>query len=220
MYQMKTCEVCGKQWQPKTRYQVARNTTCSWACAMKRESERRKGRGRLPDPICQYCGKAFRPKSRIALSKAKHCSSRCAAQHRLEDPEYIARLRRMAPNGRAAWTAKSHMSYREKMSGAKNPAWKGGAMLKRTHGNYQGVMYVRCPMEYLPMARKDGYVMEHRLVMAQKIGRCLLREEVVHHIDHNPANNHPDNLQLFPNNRAHKLAEAAESRSGLMNQAR
>lgn len=98
------------------------------------------------------------------------------------------------------------------MSGAQNPAWKGGATYKRAHGNYRGVKYVRCPPEFLPMARGDGYVTEHRLVMAKSLGRCLSRTEVVHHRDHNPANNSQANLELFPSNRAHKLAEAAEGR--------
>jgi hypothetical protein len=40
-----------------------------------------------------------------------------------------------------------------------NPAWKGGVTYFKTHGNYIGVKYVRCPEEYLVMARKDGYVM-------------------------------------------------------------
>jgi hypothetical protein len=57
------------------------------------------------------------------------------------------------------------------------------------------------------MARGDGYVMEHRLVVARLAGRCLTRTEVVHHLDHNPLNNDPANLELWPDNRTHKLAE-------------
>lgn len=57
------------------------------------------------------------------------------------------------------------------------------------------------------MARKDGYVMEHRLLVAQAIGRPLLHREVVHHEDHNPQNNALTNLALFETNRAHKLYE-------------
>jgi hypothetical protein len=58
------------------------------------------------------------------------------------------------------------------------------------------------------MARKDGYVMEHRLVVARAMGRCLLRSEVVHHENHDPQDNRLENLALFASNRDHKLYEA------------
>jgi len=94
------------------------------------------------------------------------------------------------------------------MSGANNPAWKGGVTYFRKHGNYKPIKHVRCPPEYFPMARKDGYVMEHRLFVAQAMGRCLQRGEVVHHLNHDPQDNRLENLQLFSSNRAHKQYEA------------
>lgn len=62
------------------------------------------------------------------------------------------------------------------------------------------------------MARKDGYVMEHRLVVAKSLGRLLSRTEVVHHIDHNPSNNSLTNLKLFGSNAEHKSFEGMERR--------
>ena len=94
-----------------------------------------------------------------------------------------------------------------KMRGPNNPAWKGGITIFRKHGNYAGVRYVRCPELLASMARKDGYVMEHRLFVARAMGRPLLRSEVVHHKDHDPTNNALHNLELWPDNRSHKLAE-------------
>jgi hypothetical protein len=93
------------------------------------------------------------------------------------------------------------------MLGANNPAWKGGVTYFRKHGNYLSIKYVRCPPEFLAMARKDGYVMEHRLLVARAIGRLLLRRETVHHWDHDPENNRRSNLALFASNRDHKLFE-------------
>ena len=46
--------------------------------------------------------------------------------------------------------------------------------------------------------RVGGRVREtHRYVMEQKLGRKLLRTEIVHHIDGNKLNNNPDNLELM-----------------------
>ena len=57
------------------------------------------------------------------------------------------------------------------------------------------------------MARTDGYIMEHRLVMARRLRRCLLRSEVVNHINHDPRDNRPENLMLFASNSDHKRYE-------------
>src|SRR5579859_5582746 len=196
---VKACEVCGKQWQPMTRFQAARNKTCGPVCNAKRISQLKRARPRKPYRMatCSHCGKVFPLLDR--RTGAKYCSRSCRAK---------AHAHHLTPySGNMKGRKRSDPRY-----GPLNPAWKGGVTLKRTHGNYQGVRYVRCPAAYLPMARGDGYVMEHRLVMAQKVGRLLAREEVVHHIDHNPANNRPDNLELYPNNAAHKRAEGAASR--------
>ena len=148
--------------------------------------------------LCQYCQAVFLTSIR---SKGMYCSRECNGQVRGQD------WKAHAHKGRAAWTEKSKASYREKMSGERNPAWKGGVTYFKTHGNYKGVKYVRCPQDYISMARKDGYVMEHRLLVAQKIGRPLLRMEIVHHANHDPADNN-QRMVLFASNQDHKLYEA------------
>ena len=54
-----------------------------------------------------------------------------------------------------------------------------------------------------PNAPKSGWVMEHRLVMEEKLGRLLDRIEVVHHEDRNGLNNDPANLVLEASKGAH-----------------
>lgn len=44
---------------------------------------------------------------------------------------------------------------------------------------------------------KSETQLQHRLVMEEKIGRKLVGKENVHHLDHDRANNHPDNLELW-----------------------
>ena len=101
--------------------------------------------------------------------------------------------------------------------GSDNPAWKGGVTYFRKRGNYPPIRYVRSPEWAKPMARADGYIMEHRVVMAQRCGFLLLRSEVVHHLDHDPTRNAPSNLELWPSNGSHKAAEHGRLVSGAVN---
>ena len=140
---------------------------------------------RRPNVECVLCGTPmYRRPWTLAKGEGKYCSRACRNK---------------------AHPPKDHKP--PAMYGESNPAWKGGVTLRSRKGNYVQVKYVRAPDWATLMARKDGYVMEHRLIMAQMVGRTLLRQETVHHIDHNPLNNDPSNLELHPDNRTHKLWE-------------
>ena len=47
-------------------------------------------------------------------------------------------------------------------------------------------------------------VLEHRLVMSRILGRALTKNEIVHHIDFDRANNDPDNLDVLDDHSAHQ----------------
>lgn len=77
--------------------------------------------------------------------------------------------------------------------GEAHGSWKGGRVV--TSEGYIRVMVpssdpLRC------LADRQGYVLEHRLVMARHLGRPLLPSETVHHIDGDKTHNVPENLQL------------------------
>jgi hypothetical protein len=201
----KTCQVCLQPFPCDNPTRALRNTTCGKTCAKTAMAQAPRKHKALP--VCQWCGKTFKPKSRIAYSLAKTCGYKCRDALRVSRPGFREHMKEVGATGRAGWTEESRQSYLGKMTGAKNPAWKGGVTYMRKHGTYAPIKYVRCPPDFLPMARKDGYVMEHRLFVAQALGRCLLRTETVHHKNHDPQDNSLPNLELFANNQAHKLFE-------------
>jgi endogenous inhibitor of DNA gyrase (YacG/DUF329 family) len=150
-----------------------------------------------PETTCTVCGKRFHvPLSHRIRVKQPTCSKHCNG---------INRGKEWAKQGYKGAMARKKFT---RMFGPANPAWKGGVTYFRKHGNYKPIKYVRCPAEFKAMARKDGYVMEHRLIMAKATGRPLLRQEAVHHRNHDPQDNRLENLELFASNQAHKIAES------------
>lgn len=48
-----------------------------------------------------------------------------------------------------------------------------------------------------PNATKNGYVLMHRVIMENPLGRLLGKDEGVHHKGHNKFNNSVDNLEVM-----------------------
>jgi hypothetical protein len=76
----------------------------------------------------------------------------------------------------------------------KNNHWGGG--LTHFITGYTGVRVYPGDLFY-PMAGKAGYVLEHRLVMAKHLNRCLLPWEIVHHKNGARDDNRLENLRLI-----------------------
>lgn len=66
-----------------------------------------------------------------------------------------------------------------------------------------------------PKSTKEGYIMEHDLIMECYIGRWLKEKEVVHHINHKRDDNRIENLQLMTTSE-HARLHMLERKKGVM----
>jgi hypothetical protein len=82
-------------------------------------------------------------------------------------------------------------------NGANNPKWRGGRVLN------SGYVYIYKPEH--PYATNLGYVLEHRLVMENILGRYLMPEEVVNHENEITDDNTPSNLVLYSSCGKHSI---------------
>ena len=77
--------------------------------------------------------------------------------------------------------------------GRRNGTWKSGRI---TMNGYSYIKMAPGHPFYADMARWNGYVSEHRLMMAESLGRPISQEESVHHINGQKTDNRLENLQL------------------------
>lgn len=79
---------------------------------------------------------------------------------------------------------------RRSQAGPLNLQWKGGRTVHK-----RGYVMLHAP--HHPRARKGAYVFEHIIVMEERLGRYLLPNETVHHLNGVRDDNRPENLELW-----------------------
>jgi hypothetical protein len=95
--------------------------------------------------------------------------------------------------------------------------WKGGRTVN-TKGYVRVILRADDP--YYAMVDNDGYVFEHRLVVAKSLGRCLESWEIVHHkhtrfpigSKEDKGDNRIENLELIANQNTHHIITLLETK--------
>lgn len=97
----------------------------------------------------------------------------------------------LANKGNTYWLGKHHTEEtKQKLSRLKTKKGIGHKKL-RSDG------YVAIYFPDHPKSTKEGYIMEHDLIMECVIGRHLKEDEIVHHINHIRNDNRIENLKLM-----------------------
>jgi hypothetical protein len=160
-----------------------------------------KSEGKL-HPDCKACKKAAREELRQRqlidcptddmvtcalcglVCKNQISASHIQEKHNMTTVEYKALgYDTLSPNRRNKVAQHFKIAEIKRNYGADHHNFKGG------HINSSG---------YRVISRLGKHnLLEHRVIAEQKIGRPLQKGEVVHHVDGNRLNNHPDNLQVM-----------------------
>ena len=201
------CEECGKQGEC---FPSQKRRFCSMSCRSRSASKQRpdkmptKPRRGTTEP-CAGCGKAlYRSKGQ---TEKRYCSRACQAmafRKGVEKPcESCGVTMYVVPSmattrfcGRECYEAN-----RIKRSGIGRQ--HNGREVIRDHAGYLRIWEPSHP------SASQGRVLEHRWVIEQSIGRHLMSDEHVHHLNGIKDDNRLDNLQVM-DAQAHRLLTAAE----------
>lgn len=189
---VRVCAHCNREYRTKP---TVRLKYCSMACC-----GAAKVRGECV--ACEVCGK---PVWRYASTPEKRfCSRSCRTTARNRTDANPSKHRDITGANNPMFgirrTGEANPMYGRRKALA--PRWNGGRKVRK-----DGYVFCVAPDDhpYPAYTKPNGlkYILEHRLVMEQMIGRYLDPAEVVHHRDENPSNNDPSNLILVESQAAH-----------------
>lgn len=166
------CAVCAKDFHKRQADQVC----CSHACG---HIYKRKPKVVV---VCAACGSQFER----ATSQQTYCSVPCAASRKRKDRTVICGscgvvFERPHGKSRAFCSCRCAMKSRAAATGQAHP---------------EGTTY-RDGTGYVRQKVAGKWVMQHRLVVEQALGRPLQKSERVHHKNCVRDDNRPENLELW-----------------------
>lgn len=165
------CPVCGKEFKPTRADQI----TCSHECSLNRQRE-------VKLRTCPVCGREF--------DYGKHpekatCGKACAGELRRKGPmhSFCERCGKRIERKGDRYRRFCSSECRARQVGSKRLSNIGYIMLK------VGKSY--------PGANRAGWILEHRYVIEQSLGRSLGDNEHVHHKNGDRTDNRLENLELW-----------------------
>lgn len=164
-------------------------------------------RGHMEEPICACgCGKSIPWKPHHKYSPPRYIHGHNKPRKVTPKPEdtpsgtcecgcgektELAKITVVARRHFKGYPLPYRRGHSKTKKGSEHHLWKGGRWKHKS-----GYIYVSAPDH--PNSNRDGYVLEHRLVAEQKVGRILdSQTEHVHHINGIRDDNRPENLEIL-----------------------
>lgn len=186
---IKTCE-CGKEFTvyPST----AAKKHCSAACSSKFIPRKR----RTGETVgCEVCGNEFyRKPTEVRKGAGRFCSTACKNADQSKPPVikqcvWCGKEMRLKPSQAERMHCDNNCYGRAKTTSAVIGREHNGKSVRR---NSDGYLLI-----WEPGQGWNGWLLEHRYVAAQMLGRPLTRDEQVDHINRIRDDNRPENLQIL-----------------------
>ena len=191
-----TCE-CGTLFAKRAI--GSQKTYCSDLCRDRYGTRARRAAGyrRPPTPSCSVpdCGRLSQAKGLCPAHYQRHLKGRpldAPMRKRREGYDSCQVDGCESPSWARGFCPMHYWRWRKSGdAGEAQSTRPGGSVVVRVDGSVS----IHDPTH--PAAKSDGYVLEHRLVMEDKIGRLLLSHESVHHVNGDRGDNRPENLELW-----------------------
>lgn len=210
------CKQCGQKFQYTSRKnQAFCSKTCQYAHMRRETSSATDFKGHKPRTgefmPCAHCGKDFYRRKNEALKGRRFCSQPCKAAGT------ITQVTNTCEKCGVEFQVFKSLAHQRFCSRICEKSTRIARPLDREHNgrparinNYGYVML----WEPEHPGAFHGWFPEHRLVVEQRIGRHLLTDEHVHHINGVKDDNRPENLQVLGHSE-HSVITAKELWEGI-----
>lgn len=176
----RTC-ACGKAFTPS----LPRQRFCSLSCGQT-------FRHRAYAKVCSHCAATFTGRTAWQLFCSHRCRLEARAARTVRKCDECGAEFRGFDTRRRFCSKECGYAHARQVRGSERVNWRGG----RTVSKHYGYVWARAAGHPRSKA-KWPYVLEHILVMEQKLGRYLLPHERVHHLNGQRSDNRPENLELW-----------------------
>ena len=146
--------------------------------------------------ICITCEKPFEEKRIEQINCSRSCNAKYHNKQlgkKFECPKCLVCGNPTRRQSRAKYCSVHCQGVARQ--GENHPLWKGGIKKRK-----DGYVYIHKPEH---PNNSNGYMLEHRIVMENQLGRILSKEEIVHHVNNIKNDNRIENLMLLKDQAEH-----------------